>query len=314
MTRFHAQLFMDEHGNITRIVPPGQKTLHAGPANDWAEGIEIAVTAGGKNPNLRSSPLNAEQQAALDKFYSDARKAGAYPRGVYGHSEVMPPPHRLNEGEYEARRLREMDASRNAPTAPVQPLPKPHGDKVMIFLHGMWSRYAVNNITIPGVEAEARRYAEARGYKLEVINVSGDDHAGQAKALRERLAKGDVGVITGFSAGAYTVYHANVPEGVEKVMIGADLPGALKFPGRHGQQPTALAQSVQSSDKARETIDKGPAVSKKADAKVDVTMHASAGFKKTEEKIPYVPVNISKEPQASKATPSGADAMRFRPM
>jgi hypothetical protein len=112
MSKYNAQLFMDQEGKITRVTPYGTKTWHAGSANDWAEGIEISTTYGGTNRNLTGSGLNDKQLAALKEYYIAARKAGMYPAGAWGHSEVNPPPHRFNEGEYESQLLRELDQQR----------------------------------------------------------------------------------------------------------------------------------------------------------------------------------------------------------
>jgi N-acetylmuramoyl-L-alanine amidase-like protein len=113
MTKYHAQLFMDEHGKITRVVPQGQISYHAGPGNVTGEGMEIATKHGGTNPNLKGPGINPEQRAALRQYYLDARKAGQYPSGVRGHSEVTPG-HRENEGEFEAKELRQLETTQTA--------------------------------------------------------------------------------------------------------------------------------------------------------------------------------------------------------
>ena len=118
MTKYHAQLFMDEHGNVTRVVPEGQTSWHAGPANPTGEGMEIATPYGGENPNLKGSGINAEQREALKKYYQNARRAGQYPGGVRGHSEVTPG-HRENEGAFEAQELRRLDSAVAGNTGPV---------------------------------------------------------------------------------------------------------------------------------------------------------------------------------------------------
>lgn len=84
--------------------------------------------------------------------------------------------------------------------------PAPGAKGTMLFLHGMQSRYSQGGVTKSPqeIEADARRYAEAKGYKFEAIDVSGDKPAQQELAARERLKQGDVTAITGFSAGGYT--------------------------------------------------------------------------------------------------------------
>ena len=54
----------------------------------------------------------------------------------------------------------------------------------MLFLHGMQSRY--QNTSPAEIEAAARRYAQDRGYDLEIINVPGDYAARKHKAAQRQ--------------------------------------------------------------------------------------------------------------------------------
>jgi hypothetical protein len=54
------------------------------------------------------------------------------------------------------------------------------------------------------IEVAARKYAQARGYDLEIINIPGDDSAKQEATARARIEKGGIDAVYGFSAGGYT--------------------------------------------------------------------------------------------------------------
>ena len=120
-SRYHAQLYMDENGVITRITPYGKTTQHAGPGSYKGEGMEIATTYGGHNPNLKGSGINDKQRAALKEYYLNARKSGMYPDGVESHSQAVSavdPGHRVNEADWEANWLRDLEA-KNAQANPA---------------------------------------------------------------------------------------------------------------------------------------------------------------------------------------------------
>lgn len=75
----------------------------------------------------------------------------------------------------------------------------------MLFLHGMQSRYG--NVTPQKIEEYAKIYAEKRGYQFEAIPVSGDYTTKQRQQTVERIKKGDVSALYGFSAGGYNIKH-----------------------------------------------------------------------------------------------------------
>ena len=115
--------------------------------------------------------------------------------------------------------------------------------KTMLFIPGMYSRY--QGRPPAEIEASARKYAAANGYKLEVIPISGDDKAGQLSAARTRLQQGGVDAVYGFSQGGFAADHLRKDyPGLNYTIIGApgvegnldhslgdphhmDLPGAL---------------------------------------------------------------------------------------
>jgi len=74
--------------------------------------------------------------------------------------------------------------------------------ETMLFLHGMQSRYG--NMSPREIEASAKEYAALRGFGFESISVSGDYHRAQYAAARERILKGGITGVYGFSAGGYT--------------------------------------------------------------------------------------------------------------
>jgi hypothetical protein len=135
------------------------------------------------------------------------------------------------------------DAPASAP-APASAAPAT-GTKTMLFLHGMKSRYGDKSPA--EIEASARKYATANGYKLEVIDVSGDDSKGQLSVARARLQQGGIDAVYGFSQGGYAANHLRQEfPGLKYTITGApgvdgnialpgvnhmDLPGALAAPG-----------------------------------------------------------------------------------
>jgi murein DD-endopeptidase MepM/ murein hydrolase activator NlpD len=89
-------------------------------------------------------------------------------------------------------------------------------------------------------EASAIKYAKLKGYEPEVLDVSGETgrNSAQMKALRDRLAKGDVAGIYGFSGGGYNArraYQELTPEQRAKIkdvtVIGSPGVSAKDFEG-----------------------------------------------------------------------------------
>ena len=78
---------------------------------------------------------------------------------------------------------------------------KPIGG-TMLFAQGMTSRMSEKEQA--NVTNAARQYAELRGQKFESLNISGDNKGAQERALLERMKKGDVTGIYGFSGGGYS--------------------------------------------------------------------------------------------------------------
>jgi hypothetical protein len=118
----------------------------------------------------------------------------------------------------------------------------PQYQKRMLFLHGMQSRYQERSPA--EIEAAARTYAQARGYDLEVLDISGDHVAQQEATARARIEKGGIDAVYGFSAGAYTAdrLQKQFPN-LEYIKVGASgVPGDIELPGvRHVDLPGALA-------------------------------------------------------------------------
>ncbi len=112
----------------------------------------------------------------------------------------------------------------------------------MLFLHGMESRY--QGTSPAEIEAAARRYAQARGYDLEIINIPGDDAAKQEAIARARIEKGGIDAVYGFSAGGYTAdrLEKQFPT-LQYIKVGAPgTSGDVEIPGvRHMDLPGALA-------------------------------------------------------------------------
>jgi hypothetical protein len=113
----------------------------------------------------------------------------------------------------------------------------------MLFLHGMQSRY--QGTSPAEIEAGARRYAQAHGYDLETINISGDYAAQQEATARARIEKGGIDAVFGFSAGGYTAdrLQKQFPS-LTYIKIGAPgTPGDIEIPGvPHMELPAALAE------------------------------------------------------------------------
>jgi hypothetical protein len=114
----------------------------------------------------------------------------------------------------------------------------------MLFLHGRESRY---DRPPDQVEAAARRYAEERGYAFEAIKVSGDNRFEQEQRARERIAKGGIAAIYGFSAGGYTAdrIERDYPN-IKYIKVGAPgTAGDIELPGiDHMDLPEALADGA----------------------------------------------------------------------
>ncbi|MBV8744494.1 MAG: hypothetical protein JO134_05575 [Xanthobacteraceae bacterium] len=112
----------------------------------------------------------------------------------------------------------------------------------MLFLHGMQSRY--QGTSPAEIEAAARRYAQAHGYDLETITISGDYAAQQEASARARIEKGGIDAVFGFSAGGYTAdrLQQQFPN-LTYIKIGAPgTTGDIEIPGvNHLELPAALA-------------------------------------------------------------------------
>jgi hypothetical protein len=117
----------------------------------------------------------------------------------------------------------------------------------MLMLHGMQSRYG--KTTSAEMEKHMRAYAEARGFEPVVISISGDRKNEQEKVARERIAKGGIAAVYGFSAGGYTAKRIknNPLHGgghIEYISLGATPNGREKdYPGvPHMGLPAAAAK------------------------------------------------------------------------
>lgn len=123
------------------------------------------------------------------------------------------------------------------------------GRPKMLFLHGMQSRYGTSSPE--KIVADARRYAEARDYDLDVVDISGDDRAEQLKEARRRLQGGGYGAVLGFSAGGATAdqLRTEFPNlDITSVSTGRTGTGGTYFPGvRHMEQLGALADREQAN-------------------------------------------------------------------
>ena len=109
---------------------------------------------------------------------------------------------------------------------PDQTKMSPSDKGTMLFLHGMQSRYG--NKSPAQVEAEARRYAAAKGLKFESINVSGDSAQKQREAALARINQGGISQILGFSAGGHNIKHImkELPDDIKKQIQGVTIVGA----------------------------------------------------------------------------------------
>lgn len=128
---------------------------------------------------------------------------------------------------------------------PSTPTPSSTGGNKLLFLPGMYSRYQGRT---PGeIEGQIKRYSDAKKSSFESIGISGDKPSTQLQAARERLRRGDIKEVVGFSAGGY---NANRLEkefpNIKFTKIGAPgTSGNLTFPGGHMDQPAGLAKSVE---------------------------------------------------------------------
>jgi len=124
----------------------------------------------------------------------------------------------------------------------------------LLFLHGMENKYDQGGVskTPQEIEAEARRIADAKGLKFEVINVSGQYPAQQEAAARARLAQGGITDILGFSAGGNTAdrLRKDFP-GINYMITGAkSVPGDLEPDPKHMRLVEALANQAEAAAKA----------------------------------------------------------------
>jgi hypothetical protein len=134
------------------------------------------------------------------------------------------------------------------PTGPAGPTgtgPTPAGGKgVMVFLHGIIPRYG--DTSVEQVEADARRLAAARGHSgVEFIYGT---PAQQERELRERMKRGGVSGITGFSGGGGPARRVgNQYPDVQTTVVGAPrVPGDATMPRvRHMGQVGALADQAE---------------------------------------------------------------------
>jgi hypothetical protein len=226
---------------------------------------EWARRQGITNPNIVGMEIIArserdvtpEQVESARRFVQE--HYGTTP--VYGHGEVNPGHRDADEGMRAVAAIRreragegvattrQQDANVTRPTPPQAPAaparrePTP-GRGTMLFLHGMQSRYGG---TSPAqIEAQARRYAEARNMNLEVIDVSGDEHRRQQAIAQARINRGGVSAVLGFSAGGYTSQRLTGVQ--ERIAVGAPgVPYNVRLPGRHMEQVEVLARQQESA-------------------------------------------------------------------
>ena len=114
----------------------------------------------------------------------------------------------------------------------VTETPKDKG--VLLYLPGMWSRYY--GIKPEVVEGYVKEYATLKGYSFDHINISGDYRTLQYHKALERIQKGDVTAVFGFSAGGYTINSLlpNLSKTLRdkiqlEVIVGS--PGVNAYPG-----------------------------------------------------------------------------------
>ena len=152
-----------------------------------------------------------------------------------------------------------LPASETEHAAPVQAAPAPapapaRGGEAgtFLFLRGQWRGAEAE----ARIQASAKEIADARGLKFEVLDVDGYQVRKQTEAARARIARGDVKVAYGFSAGAYTARRIEhrFPK-TEFVKIGANVPGAINYRDtRHLQQVRRHAEEVKAA-KAKIKVD-----------------------------------------------------------
>lgn len=129
--------------------------------------------------------------------------------------QLTPQERQAYDASVQARVAEEMKAAQN-PQTQIQPQSSVTGkqpnQKVILFAHGMMDRYG--NTNPKDVEAAARKIAESQGARLEVLTdangnpISGSGHSVGSplyNAMVERLKKGDVHGVIGFSAGANAI-------------------------------------------------------------------------------------------------------------
>jgi len=163
------------------------------------------------------------------------------------------------------------------PTSPPQP-PGAEGKRpTMLFLHGMTGRYG--NKSTQSIEEEARRYANARGYNLEVLPYLGNAYRKQEALARQRMKQGGIDSIFGFSMGGYTVNRMRKDfPGVEHIALGATKSGREAFlPGvPHMGLVGALADQAE-----REAAQRQPSVTATAPTPISLTLSGANGLSTT---------------------------------
>jgi hypothetical protein len=92
------------------------------------------------------------------------------------------------------------------------------------------------------IEDAARKYASHLGYTFEVLQYSGDDHATQEREARERIARGGIDAVYGFSMGGFTAnrLQKDYPN-LKYIKVGA--PGTvddIEPPVDHPDMPEAM--------------------------------------------------------------------------
>jgi murein DD-endopeptidase MepM/ murein hydrolase activator NlpD len=124
---------------------------------------------------------------------------------------------------------------------PTQPPPGGTNKGVLLFAHGLTGRYAGMHGSIAQVEADVKRYAAAHGYSsVEFIYGS---PAEQERQMLDRVKRGGVGGLLGFSAGAGPARRVSNATGVPAVTTGAPrVPGDVSPAKRHMDQIRVLAE------------------------------------------------------------------------
>lgn len=185
---------------------------HTSQRDVWERHIGVAPTAPGYNrPSAAARPGHSRHEfsKAGDFRVSTADWLRRHTEfGITGIGGDPPHIQMIENGrnaladEIKLQNAHAPPANSGATSAGATPATATGPQKTMLFLHGMESRY--KDTSVSSVEASARKYAEANGYKLEVIDVSGDNKKQQIEAARARLSKGGVAGMLGFSAGGYT--------------------------------------------------------------------------------------------------------------